>query len=404
MPDARLVDTKATFAAFSHVLDARLLRALADLGFARPTLVQTKAIPLALENKDILARAWTGSGKTAAYCIPLVQKVLNAKSGSTGSSENATRALILVPTRELSEQVSAHLKGLLKYCDPEIAVANVCSGNTNHLQRTVLADKPDIVIATPSRALSLLQSKVLSLTSLDSLVIDEADLILSYGHDEDIKQIFAGGHLPKVYQSFLMSATMTEDVETLKGLALRKPVILKLEEDEDDAANLTQYSVRCSEVDKFLLTYVILKLKLVKGKCILFVNDVERCYRLKLFLEQFSIKSCVLNSELPLNSRYHVVQEFNKGVYDYIIASDENAGKDEEDSDESDDESWRPRENLKKHKKTKGTTKGITRKPPPALPLSSENGMVHPHRPTQSRRSGNNAEKAGTASTEFRVA
>jgi ATP-dependent RNA helicase DDX56/DBP9 len=97
---------------------------------------------------------------------------------------------------------------------------------------------------------------------------------------------------------------------------------------------------RCSEVDKFLLTYVILKLRLIKGKCILFVNDVDRGYRLKLFLEQFLIKSCVLNSELPLNSRYeiidrmhivksplhfryHAVQEFNKGIYDYIIATDE---------------------------------------------------------------------------------
>jgi ATP-dependent RNA helicase DDX56/DBP9 len=108
--------------------------------------------------------------------------------------------------------------------------------------------------------------------------------------------------------------------------------------------------VRCSEVDKFLLTYVILKLKLIKGKCILFVNDVDRCYRLKLFLEQFSIKSCVLNSELPLNSRrgtvrlagvscssvyrrYHVVQEFNQGVYDYIIATDESGGRGEDDTD-----------------------------------------------------------------------
>lgn len=83
MPDVRLVDQKATFASFSHLMDARILRALADLGFARPTLVQTKAIPLALENRDILARARTGSGKTAAYCIPVVQKVLTAKSVST---------------------------------------------------------------------------------------------------------------------------------------------------------------------------------------------------------------------------------------------------------------------------------------------------------------------------------
>ncbi|KAI0369845.1 DEAD-domain-containing protein [Pilatotrama ljubarskyi] len=339
MPDARLVDSKATFASFGHILDARILRALADMGFARPTLVQTKAIPLALENRDILARARTGSGKTAAYCIPLVQKVLNAKESLAADDpkRQATRALILVPTRELAEQVSAHLRSLLKYCEDDVTVANVSGGTTAHLQKTLLSDHPDIVIATPSRALALLQSKNLSLGSLESLVIDEADLILSYGHDEDVRQIFGGGYLPKVFQSFLMSATMTEDVEALKGLALRSPAILKLEEDEDEAANLTQYSVRCSEVDKFLLTYVILKLKLIKGKCILFVNDVDRCYRLKLFLEQFSIKSCVLNSELPLNSRYHTVQEFNKGVYDYIIASDESTGRAEHDTDSEQD-------------------------------------------------------------------
>ncbi|KAF7983361.1 hypothetical protein HWV62_22343 [Athelia sp. TMB] len=306
------------------------------MGFARPTLVQSKAIPLALESRDILARARTGSGKTAAYCIPVVQKILTTKAslGEDDSSRSATRCMILVPTRELSEQVSAVLRGLLAYCDKDVVIANVASGATTHLQRALLADNPDIVIATPSRALGLLQSKALVLSALDSLVIDEADLILSYGHDEDIRQIFNSGFLPKLYQSFLMSATMTDDVEALKGLALRNPAILKLEEDEDEAAFLSQYSVRCSEVDKFLLTYVILKLRLIKGKCILFVNDVDRCYRLKLFLEQFSIKSCVLNSELPLNSR----QEFNKGVYDYIIATDESGARGEQDTEDEAEE------------------------------------------------------------------
>ena len=88
----------------------------------------------------------------------------------------------------------------------------------------LLSDNPDIVIATPSRALAFSQSKILSLSLLESLVIDEADLILSYGHEEDVRQIFSGGYLPKVFQSFLMSATMTEDVELLKGLVLRNPV------------------------------------------------------------------------------------------------------------------------------------------------------------------------------------
>lgn len=229
------MDKNLTFGSFSHLLDARLLRALADQNFARPTLVQAKAIPLALQGKDILARARTGSGKTAAYCLPVVQKILSLKSVQDVSQ--ATRALILVPTRELSEQVSACLKSLSKYCGKQILIVNVTS---SELQRNLLADKPDIVVGTPSRVLGLLQSKVRSksfhlpvlktglqsliVTSLDSLVIDEADLILSYGHDEDVRQIFSGTYLPKVFQSFLMSATMTEDVESLKGLALRSPV------------------------------------------------------------------------------------------------------------------------------------------------------------------------------------
>lgn len=336
MATSNLVDHKTSFSSFSHILDSRLLQALADSGFAKPTLVQAKAIPLALESRDILARARTGSGKTAAYCVPVVQKILGVKSAleEEDPSRRATRALILVPTRELAEQVSAYLRTLLVYCEDEISVCNISSGTTSHFQRVLLSDQPDIIISTPSRALALAQSKALALGAVESLVIDEADLILSYGHDEDVRQLFSGSFLPKVYQSFLMSATMTEDVEMLKGLTLRNPVILKLEEDEDEAALLTQYAVRCSEVDKFLLVYVILKLKLIKGKCIIFVNDVDRSYRLKLFLEQFSVKSCVLNSELPLNSRYHVVQEFNQGVYDYIIATDESGRQVEYDTDD----------------------------------------------------------------------
>ncbi|KAJ3753429.1 ATP-dependent RNA helicase dbp9 [Lentinula raphanica] len=339
MVDTNPSSSFSSFSSFSHLLDARILQALADMGFARPTLVQSKTIPLALESRDILARARTGSGKTAAYGVPVVQKILSGKGkGKSVPQAQATRALILVPTRELAEQVSSYMKGLCKYCEDSVVVVNAAGATSGHLQRTLLSDRPDIVIATPARALALLQSKSLTLTHLDSLVIDEADLVLAYGHDSDIRQILQRGvYLPKVYQSFLMSATMTEDVEALKALlTLRNPAILKLEDGEDEAARLTQYSVRCTEPDKFLLTYIILKLKLIRGKAILFVNDVDRSYRLKLFLEQFSIRSCVLNSELPLNMRYHTVQEFNKGVYDYIIATDE-SGLRENDDDEDDD-------------------------------------------------------------------
>eukprot|EP00842_Homolaphlyctis_polyrhiza_P006004 jgi/Hompol1/6404/HPOL_000947-RA len=286
-------------------LDPRIMRAVAKLGFEHPTLVQAKAIPLALQGKDILARARTGSGKTGAYCIPIIQKILALKT-SNPSVERAIRALILVPTRELSEQVHRHIQ---------------------QLTLAVLAELPDIIVATPARVLAHLDAGTITLkSSIESLVIDEADLILSYGYDQDIRKLF--DHLPQIFQSYLMSATLSEDVEELKQLVLRNPAILKLEESPDEQNLLKQYYIECTEQEKFLLTFFILKLHVHpfgNGKTILFVNSIERSYRLKLFLEQFGIKSCTLNSELPLKSRYHIVQEFNRGVYDFIIATDESS-------------------------------------------------------------------------------
>ncbi|KAJ2416286.1 ATP-dependent DNA/RNA helicase [Coemansia sp. RSA 2530] len=320
--DEKLLDKKATFQALD--LDDRLLRALGRMKLVHPTLVQAKAIPLALAGKDVLARAKTGSGKTAAFCLPILHKILATKDALPINSEERkkTRALILVPTRELAEQVTKYIADLVKFCGKEITAVNIANNSPLHIQAPLLAECPDIVVSTPAKILKHLVSKsiVLSLT-LETLVIDEADLVLSFGYEDDIKGIVS--HLPKIHQSMLLSATLNKGVESLKRLILSKPAILKLEDDKEESSKLVQYVVRCTEEDKFLLIYVILKLRLIAGKCILFVNDIDRSYRLKLFLEQFSIKACVLNSELPLNSRYHIVEEFNRGVYDYIIATDE---------------------------------------------------------------------------------
>ncbi|GAA5999700.1 ATP-dependent DNA/RNA helicase [Rhodotorula paludigena] len=344
---------QVAFSALEPALHPLLLRALSAQHFAVPTPIQQTLIPLALESsRDILARARTGSGKTLAYAVPLVQGILQRRDRN---ELGGTRALVLVPTRELAEQVRGQIARLvdgLGLGDTEgtgIRVVNVVgeqggrkkrkTTGGERVERMQLADRPEIVVATPSRALAHLRSETLHLEHLDYLVIDEADLILSYGHSsEDIRSILSGPwSLPKVYQSFLMSATLTGEVEELKGVVLRNPIVLKLEEDEDELANLSQYCVRCTEEDKFLLLYVILKLKLIKGKCLIFVNDTDRGYRVKLFLEKYGIKSGVLNAELPFNSRYHAVQEFNRGVFDYLIATDE-SGLEGHDRDTNEDE------------------------------------------------------------------
>jgi ATP-dependent RNA helicase DDX56/DBP9 len=219
---------------------------------------------------------------------------------------------VLTPTKELSEQVSQVCNQMTTYCDTLVRAINLTSGS-EHVQRyaiyigviidirTQLSQCPEIIVATPGLILNHLTSSNLSLQNIKSLVIDEADLVLSYGHESDLQQIFAV--LPKTVQTYLMSATLTEEIQELKKTICRNPAILKLEEAERDTDTLSQYYVESTEEDKFLLIYVILKLNLLKGKCIVFVNDVERCYRVKLFLEQFGIRSCVLNARLPLNSR-----------------------------------------------------------------------------------------------------
>ncbi|XP_032870051.1 probable ATP-dependent RNA helicase DDX56 [Amblyraja radiata] len=301
-------------------LEERLLQAISKLNWAQPTLIQEKAIPLALEGKDLLARARTGSGKTAAYAIPIIEHLLNTKKSTC---EQAVRALVLVPTKELGQQVQQMIRQLTSYCAWDVRVADVSGQADISAQRPILMEKPDIVIGTPSRILLHLEQHTLSLcTSLEMLVIDEADLVFSFGFENDLKNLL--GHLPKIYQAFLMSATFNEDVQALKELVLHNPVILKLQESRlPDSSQLTQYHINCEEEEKFLLTYTLFKLSLVRGKTIVFVNSIGRCYRLKLFLEQFSIFSCVLNSELPVHSRCHIIGQFNRGIYNYIIATDE---------------------------------------------------------------------------------
>lgn len=300
-------------------LDSRLLQAVQKQKYVNPTPVQADAIPLALEGRDILARAKTGSGKTAAYVLPILQALLSKKAVSP--TQKAISVLVLVPTRELAEQVHKSFSSLSAYCAKDVRSVNLTQRVSDTVLRSILADSPDIVITTPGKASQTLASAAFSLENLTHLVIDEADLVLSYGYENDINSLATS--IPGGVQTFLMSATLTTEVDVLKGLFCKDPVILKLEEKEEEGEGVAQYVVKCAEDEKFLLTYVIFKLQLIKGKCIIFVEDVDRSYRLKLFLEQFSIKSCVLNSQLPVNSRIHIVQEFNKGVYDIIIAADD---------------------------------------------------------------------------------
>lgn len=308
-----------------YELDARLSRALEQLGYKEPTAIQAAAIPLALnDRKDIVARARTGSGKTAAYLIPIIEMILRGQD----SNSLKTVALILVPSKELANQVTKVIGDMTMYCSRQVSVSNLAQAESEAVERSVLQMQSSILVSTPSRVV-----KYMSQLEPRFLVIDEADLILSYGYEEDMEEIAKqlrsrGSEEPDDMrvQTFITSATLSSETDTTKQLFCHAPAILKLQ-DTVLGDQLLQYHVDCdSEEDKFLLAYVIFKLQLIKGKTIIFVNDIDRCYRLKLYLQQFGIRSCVLNSELPVSSRLSIVEAFNKDVYKLMIASDSREG------------------------------------------------------------------------------
>ena len=245
--------------AAEHGLEQRLTKAIAKQGWVRPTLVQAEMLPLAFKGKDLLVRARTGSGKTGAFAVPTLHKLLLSKAAADAAAPQAatpaTRAVVLVPTRELCEQVRRHMWELMFYARDVLSLLALV-GNDDAAQRAQLVTRPDVVIATPARlahhlahltrvaadggkkrsgdggdggggggALAMLDALR---TSVETLVIDEADLVLSFGHGHDVNKVLS--HLPKTYQGFLMSATLSEDLALLKRVALRAPVTLKLEE------------------------------------------------------------------------------------------------------------------------------------------------------------------------------
>ena len=311
-----LLDEEKTWSQRDFGLDTKLVKAMSKLGFIYPTMVQAKCIPIALQGKDALVRARTGSGKTLAFGLPVLHKILIQKSGKQ-SEISEILALILAPTKELCKQIEKHMTDVMYYCKDIVSICSLSDDNVS-VQQYRLKNKPDIVVSTPARIVQHIRSGGIDLSHIQSLVIDEADLVLSFGYAEDVQLITS--KMPKIFQGLLMSATLSPELDKFKRVLLHNPAVLKLEEDKS-IGHLLQFYLQATEADKFLILYVFLKLGLLQGKGLIFVNDIDKCYRLKLFLQQFFISAAVLNSEVPLNSRLHILEEYNRGVFDYLIAT-----------------------------------------------------------------------------------
>ncbi|CAF1030274.1 unnamed protein product [Didymodactylos carnosus] len=349
-------------------LDNRLLKSIADLQWENPTPIQAETIPYALIGKDLLVKARTGS---AAIQHLLSTPVVS--SSSSTESIKSIRILVLSPTKELCHQISQVFVKLSTYCRREIDLYDLSNSLSTTIQKQTLSlfhnKTPDIIIATPTKLLEHLKENHLNISKTEMFIVDEADILYSLGYTLDMNKI--SKYLPpksKSYQCFLISATLNNDILKLKNLFLHNPVLLKQNDDYTtilpDSKQLQHYYINCENEQKFIIILTVFKLNLLYGRTILFVNTVEQGYRLKLFLEQFHIKTCLLNSELPMDSRLHIVQQYNDGLYDIMIATDELYYLTEPKDTTDGNEEVKPEETStnKKKKKTKEKSENVGRK------------------------------------------
>eukprot|EP01061_Rhynchopus_euleeides_P040491 TRINITY_DN6971_c0_g2_i2.p1 TRINITY_DN6971_c0_g2~~TRINITY_DN6971_c0_g2_i2.p1 ORF type:complete len:615 (+),score=306.89 TRINITY_DN6971_c0_g2_i2:80-1924(+) len=312
-------------------LDPRILQAVKVMRYKNPSLIQESTIPLALAGKDILARAGTGSGKTAAYSIPICHKLLRLSATKAGAAYRGVKALILVPSKELCHQLLVHFREILSQAEGALQVLDVSETDPQDWS----GQSCDICIGTPTTVMQHVKAKHLDISGLSCCVVDEADALLSHPTMRKLRSV-----CPTTTQSYLMSATLSPGVLELKRLLLNSPVVVKLEEEEEDEGvdaeakqqvssgagslpNITQqYVVYDDDAQRYCFLYSMMRFGMVDGKVLIFVDSVDRAYKLKLFLDKFSIRAVVLNADIPLNSRNHIVSQFNVGEYNYLIATD----------------------------------------------------------------------------------
>jgi ATP-dependent RNA helicase DDX56/DBP9 len=297
-------------------LDERIVQGIAALHFSKPTAVQAACIPLALKGKDLLARANTGTGKTAAYSLPILQKIIKDKKVLNVPH---IRAVILVPTRDLSSQVEEMIKRFTKFLRKDVTCFNILSEDRIAARLPMLKAKPDIVITTPSALFQHLSSRTIDISQLSSLVVDEADLVLAGSNQVTSIR----GYIPQNCQTYMMSATLSEDVMEVKGKLMNSPFIIKLQEQEDEEYKVRQYYLTCPSKDKYMVLLGMLMTGDIEGKTLIFIHDVNSATKLQIFLDLFKIPCAILNSEVPENSRNHIVRQFNEGKFKHLIATDE---------------------------------------------------------------------------------
>jgi ATP-dependent RNA helicase RhlE len=309
-----MTPNKPTVHAFDHFgLDERLLRAVAEMGYERPTPIQEAAITHVMNGHDVIGSAQTGTGKTAAFGLPILHKLL-----LENPKRHVIRALILSPTRELASQIEEALQSYARHTKIKITV--VIGGVSIVPQTKRLRDGVDILIATPGRLLDHIAQRHVTLNTLETFVLDEADRMLDMGFLPDIRRIIS--LLPSQRQTMLFSATIPPEIANLAATLLKNPQRVSVGGERSTAAVGITHAVYpvASHLKPDLLPAI---LKEIGSRSVLvFTRTKRRADKLSRVLTKTGLRIAVIHGDRTQNQRQAALEGFRKGKYEVLVATD----------------------------------------------------------------------------------
>ena len=296
-------------------LSPDLVRAAGELGFHTPTPVQAQAIPVILRGADLLASAQTGSGKTGAFSLPLLQRLQEGQS----HTPRRVRALVLVPTRELAAQVGEVLRSLGSQLPQRLKIAVLFGGVSINPQMMSLRGGADVVVATPGRLLDLLEQNALKLSGVGILVLDEADRLLDLGFAEELQRVLA--LLPARRQNLFFSATFPPEVQALAQTLLREPVRLEVEATPANEPNIVQRVIAVDAIKRTELLRQLLK-ENDWSRVLVFVATKYAAEHVAWKLHKNGIFATPFHGDLSQGARTKVLAEFKNEQWDVVVTTD----------------------------------------------------------------------------------
>jgi superfamily II DNA/RNA helicase len=303
---------------FSNLsLAPTLARAVAEMGYESMTPIQAQAIPVVLTGQDVMGAAQTGTGKTAAFSLPLLQRLLKHENPSTSPARHPVRALVLLPTRELADQVAQQIKMYAKYTQLRSAV--VFGGMDMKPQTLELKKGVEVLVATPGRLLDHIEAKNAVLNQVEYVVLDEADRMLDIGFLPDLQRILS--FLPKQRTTLLFSATFSPEIKRLAGSYLQNPVTIEVARPNETASTVEQRFYAAQDDDKRRVIRKVLDDRGIK-QAFIFVNSKLGCGRLARSLEREGLRTAALHGDKSQDERLKALEAFKKGEVDLLVCTD----------------------------------------------------------------------------------